>query len=134
MDIAGWIQVTASLATIFTIMFLFFQSRMQTLSTKNQVYQNFVSNSLEIDRVLIEYPQFRKYIYGNEPLDRSNPDWDQIMGIEELVVDVVENIEVFRNEIPEDRVEGWMEFVAQTRASSAYREFNDNYSKWYKTK
>ena len=131
MDIAEYIQITASLATIITILFLFFQSRAMTLSTRNQVYQNFVSNSLEIDRVLIEYPQFRKYIYGNEPLDRSNPDWDKIMGIEELIVDVVENIEVFKNEIPANRIDGWMEFVAQTRSSSAYKEFRDNYSKWY---
>lgn len=134
MNVTEWIQVLASLATIVTILFLFFQSRMQTLSTKNQVYQNFVSNSLEIDKVLIQYPQFRKYIYGNEPLDTSNPDWDQIMGIEELIVDVVENIEVFMNEIPANRIDGWMEFVAQMRSSSAYREFKNNYSKWYKTK
>lgn len=119
--------LVTALATFITLFYLKRQMRMQTdqmriqtVSTNSQVYQNFVNNSLEIDRMLIQYPQFRKYVYGNDPLSKNDPDYDLIMGIEKLVVDVVENIKVFENEIPAKYIDGWMNFVKDVESSSAY--------------
>ena len=123
--------LVTALITFVTVCFLYRQIKMQTVSTNNQVYQNFVNNSLEIDRTLIQYPQFRKYVYGNEPLDSSNPDYELIMSVEELIVDVVENIDVFKKEIPEEYVDGWDNFVELVKKSSAYDEFINHYGYWY---
>ena len=119
--------LVTALATFITLFYLKRQMRMQTdqmriqtVSTNSQVYQNFVNNSLEIDRMLIQYPQFRKYVYGTDPLSKNDPDYDLIMGIEKLVVDVVENIKVFENEIPAKYIDGWMNFVKDVESSSAY--------------
>ena len=77
---------------------------------KNQIYQNFVNNSLEIDRMLIEHPQFRKYIYGNETVNKDTLDLDLLMSMIELVNDVVENIYVYEKYIPKKTQNGMAEF------------------------
>lgn len=114
------IEFCALIISIITILFLIYQTRIQTITTKNQIYQNFVNNSLEIDRALIEHPEMRDYVYGNKEVDEAKVDVNLLMSIEELLVDVVENIYVFRNSLPAKRREGWMEFARNVRQSPAY--------------
>jgi len=100
------VQLLASIVTIITVVFLFYQSKIQTISTKNQVYQNFVSNSLEIDHVLIKYPHLRKYVYGNTRIREDEVDVELLMSVIELMIDVVENIHVSKITSPRRDVTG----------------------------
>jgi len=138
MGYLDWVSVAASIATVLTVIFLIYQIRMetkatelQTAATKSQVYQNFVTNSMEIDHILIEHPEMRKYVYSDAEIG-ADVDMDLLMGIEELIVDVVENAEIFRDQIPEDRRIGWDKFIKQVKGSSAYQKYKElGYSEWY---
>ena len=132
MDSIVLAQLITSVATLVTVLFLFYQIRMQTISTNNQVYQNFVSNSLSIDRVLIEHPEMREYVYSNTPIDPQKVNIPLMMGIIELMIDVMENIEVFKDQIPKERLGGWMQFIADVRESSAYKYYmSQTTASWY---
>jgi hypothetical protein len=126
-------QLIASLATAVTVLFLVYQIRLQTVSTNNQIYQNFVSNSLEIDKALIAHPELRKYIYGNEPIDPDKVDVNLLLSVEELVVDVVENVKIFEKQIPHDNLIGWKNFIRRVESSSGFDYFMDACGHWYDT-
>jgi len=126
-------QLVASTATAITVLFLVYQIRLQTISTNNQIYQNFVSNSLEIDKALIAHPELRKYIYGNEPVDPEKVNVDLLLSVEELVVDVVENVKIFENQIPRENLIGWKNFIRRVESSSGFEYFMEACGHWYDT-
>ncbi len=126
-------QLVASTATAITVLFLVYQIRLQTVSTNNQIYQNFVSNSLEIDKALIAHPELRKYIYGNEPVDPEKVNVDLLLSVEELVVDVVENVKIFEKQIPRENLIGWKNFIRRVESSSGFEYFMEACGHWYDT-
>ena len=131
MDWIALIQLVATAITLLTLVFLYLQIRVQIISTNNQVYQNFVNNSLEIDRILISYPEMRQYVYSDVHIDPEKVDIPRLMSITELLIDVMENIEIFKEQIPKDRIDGWMAFVDAVKNSSAYRMYMDIHGSWY---
>ena len=131
MDWIALVQLIATVATLLTLVVLYIQIRVQSISTKNQVYQNFVNNSLEIDRILIQYPEMRQYVYSDTPINRESVDIPLLMSITELLIDVLENIEVFKDQIPRERIKGWMDFVTTVENSSAYKMYIEVHGSWY---
>lgn len=131
MELADTIQILTITFSAITLVFLLYQSKVQTTTTKNQIYQNFVNNSLEIDRMLVEHPEFREYIYGTKKIDEKEVDVNLLMSATELVIDAVENIYVFEDNIPKDRWKGWMKFAEQVEGSSAYEYYLDHIGGWY---
>ena len=121
MELADIIQILTITFSAITLVFLLYQSKVQTTTTKNQIYQNFVNNSLEIDRMLVEHPEFREYIYGTKKIDEKEVDVNLLMSATELVIDAVENIYVFEDNIPKDRWKGWMKFAEQVEGSLVRR-------------
>lgn len=131
MELADTIQILTITFSAITLVFLLYQSKVQTTTTKNQIYQNFVNNSLEIDRMLVEHPEFRAYIYGKKEIKPEEVDTELLMSATELVIDAVENIYVFEDDIPKDRRDGWLKFAEQVEGSTAYRFYLDNTKGWY---
>lgn len=79
MDLANTIQILTITFSAITLVFLLYQSKVQTTTTKNQIYQNFVNNSLEIDRMFVAHPEFRAYIYGNKEIKPEEVDIELLM-------------------------------------------------------
>ena len=131
MELADTIQILTITFIAITLVFLLYQSKVQTTTTKNQIYQNFVNNSLEIDRMLVEHPEFRDYIYGTKKIDENEVDTDLLMSATELVIDAVENIYVFEENIPKDRRDGWLKFAKQVEESTAFEYYLKNTKGWY---
>ena len=50
----------------------------------------------------------------------------------ELVIDVSENIEVYKKYIPKSRREGWFNFVKDTKKTPAYKFYMEKHKEWYK--
>ncbi len=126
-------QLITSTATAITVLFLVYQIRLQTISTNNQIYQNFVSNSLEIDKALIAHPELRMYIYGNEPVNPEKVNVNLLLSVEELVVDVVENVKIFEKQIPRENLIGWKNFIRKVESSSGFEYFMETCGHWYDT-
>lgn len=111
---------------------LIYQSINLKQTIHSQIYQNFVANSLEIDRILIEKPELRKYVYYGEPVDEKTENIDQILSFIELVIDISENIEVHKKFIPKARRDGWFAFVNDTKKTPAYKFYMEKHKEWYK--
>lgn len=131
MDLANTIQILTITFSAITLVFLLYQSKVQTTTTKNQIYQNFVNNSLEIDRMFVAHPEFRAYIYGNKEIKPEEVDIELLMSATELFIDAVENIYVFEDDIPKNRRDGWLKFAKQVESSSAYAFYLKNNGEWY---
>ena len=124
-------EIIALVISGVTLVILIYQSLVLKWTIGNQIWESFVSNSLEIDRLLIENPQFRKYIYDGAEVTDDTEDLDKLMSIVELVMDITENIEVYTKYIPAARRKGWMQFVEDTKKTPAYHYYVRKYGKWY---
>ena len=130
MDIFNTITIIISIASLIG---LIYQSINLKQTINSQIYQNFVANSLEIDRILIEKPYLRKYVYYGEPIDENTENLDEILSFIELIIDVSENIEVYQKYIPKSRKDGWLTFVNDLKQTPAY-DYYKKHGSWYKTK
>ncbi|KRF45961.1 hypothetical protein ASH01_09335 [Terrabacter sp. Soil811] len=65
-------------------------------------YANANGMLLEVDRMVVDYPQFRPYLYGKKQLDPTDPDQDKILACAVMVLDIAEYIWQRRDEIQED--------------------------------
>lgn len=89
------LNIIATIISIISLIAVLFQSIILKVTIDNQIYSSFISNSVELDKILIEYPDIRKYVYDNEPVTDQTPDLDRIMSVVELAIDITENIEVY---------------------------------------
>lgn len=128
MKIYDIITIIISIAGLLGVIY---QSMNLRATINSQIYQNFVANSLEIDRILIEYPYLRKYVYGEESVTEETENLDQIMSFIELVNDITENIEIYKKYIPASRRKGWMAYVEDVKGTSAYHFYMRRYGDWY---
>ncbi len=127
-----WFDIITTIISLVSLMGLIYQSINLKQTINSQIYQNFVSNSLEIDRILIERPYLRKYVYYGEPIDETTENLDEILSLVELIIDVSENIEVYKKYIPKSRKQGWMTFVNDIKSTPAYAFYCQKHSLWYK--
>lgn len=125
-------DVVTLLISLVSLIGLIYQSINLKQTIQSQIYQNFVANSLEIDRILIDKPELRKYVYYGEPIDEKTENLDQVLSFIELVIDISENIEIYKKYIPRSRREGWFEFVSDIKKTPAYQFYMKKHKNWYK--
>ena len=54
-------EIVALVISIISLVAVFYQNFKTKVTLDNQIYSSFVANSLEIDRMLIEHPEVRKF-------------------------------------------------------------------------
>ena len=59
---------------------------------------------------------------------------DEIMSFIELIVDITENVEVYKKYIPRSRKKGWMRFVYDVKHTPAYEYYMKKHQLWYEVK
>ena len=59
------LNIIATVISIISLIAVLFQSIILKVTIDNQIYSSFISNSIELDKILIEYPDIRKYVYDN---------------------------------------------------------------------
>ena len=116
-------QLTTALTAIIALLLVVKQMHQLDETLRSQVYQGLIDNSLKIDELLIEKPEFRKYVYGQEMLDENTPDLDRIMSVMEYMVDVVDNVEAQEGFIPKAEKPGWRHFAKDVLGSPAAKYF-----------
>ncbi len=126
-------EIAALIISIVSFIAVLYQNLKMKVTLDNQIYASFVNNSLEIDHILIKYPEFRKYVYGGLPVDENTPDIDRLMSIMELVIDITENIEVYERYIPKSRRTGWLAFVKDVKSTPLHEYYQKMYGNWYET-
>ncbi len=125
--------ITATIA-FGSLIAVIYQSINLKVTIDNQIYQSFIHNSIEVDKVLIEYPNIRKYVYDDVPVSDDTEDLDRIMSVIELLVNITENIEVYMEYIPKSRRDGWRQFVNDIQSTHAYQYYMGKYGRWFMVK
>lgn len=125
------LNIIATVISIISLIAVLFQSIILKVTIDNQIYSSFISNSIELDKILIEYPDIRKYVYDNETVTDQTPDLDRIMSVVELAIDITENIEVYKKYIPKSRYDGWIQFVKDIESTCAYQYYMKKYGSWF---
>lgn len=125
------VNIIAAPVALITIVLLIRQTKQLDDTLKSQVYQGLINNSLLIDQLLIEHPEYRKYIYEQEkfPTDESNT--DELMGILDFLVDVVDNIKAQEKYIPKEALMGWRLFVRDVLDQPAVKYYMEKKGYWY---
>jgi len=135
MSVTELVQLIVNLiavpTAIVSVLFLTRQTRQLDETLRSQVYQGLIDNSLKIDQLLIEHPEFRKYIYGSEPVKDDTPDIDRLMGVIEFMVDIIDNLTVQERFIPKPLVKGWRNFAQEVLDSPAAKHFLQKHGSWY---
>jgi hypothetical protein len=124
----------ASLTAVIAIVLMIKQTRQLDNTLRSQVYQGLIETSFKIDELLIESPEYRKYIYGNEIINDNTPDIEKITGVIEYVVDIADNIMTQEEFIPKSERLGWMTFAKEILSSPAAKFFLKTNRKWYSGK
>ena len=124
-------QVITALTAIFAVLFIVRQMHQLDESLRSQVYQGLIDNSLKIDELLMEKPEFRKYVYGEQEIDETTPDIDRIMSVMEFMVDVVDNIKAQEAFIPKAEKPGWKHFTEDVLHSPAAEYFMQKHGLWF---
>ena len=80
---------------------------------ENQLYASFIKDVLEIDKILIKYPEYRKYIVESEPLPKymKSDDLNRLLSIEEMVIDSMENVAAHLSKIPKNQSRTWYDYL-----------------------
>lgn len=128
------ISVITAVIAFVSLIAVIYQSINLKMTIDNQIYQSFIHNSVEVDEILIEYPNIRKYVYDGVPISDDTEDLDRIMSVIELLVDITENIEVYINYIPKSRRDGWQQFVNDMQGTPAYQYYMGRYGNWFVVK
>lgn len=129
-------EIITAVAAIAGLIGLIYQSANLQETINSQIYQNFVAHSLEIDHILIERPYLRKYVYYNAEIEEDmDPErLDELMSFIEMIVDISENVEVYKRHIPKSRREGWMKYFHDVQSTPAYAYYMAYHAAWYVVK
>lgn len=128
------IEIITLAISIISLVAVIYQSINLKLTIESQIYQSFITNSLEIDKVLVEHPHLRKYVYYNEEVNDNTENLDEIMSLIELIIDTTENVEVYKKYIPKSRRDGWLVFVEDMKKTSAYKYYMKKHFLWFEEK
>lgn len=128
MSLAEIISICLSCISLIAVIY---QGIILRKTIANQIYESCISYSLEFDRTLIENPELRKYVYGNEPVDDKTENLDKIMSLMEFAVDIMENIEVHKKYIPKSRRKGWIKYINDIKNTNAYKFYMKKCGSWF---
>lgn len=128
------LEIITIVISVISLIAVIYQGIILKITIGNQIYDSFIGGSVELDKILIERPYLRKYVYDNAPVSEDTENIDEIMSTIELIVDLTENIGVYKKYIPKSRADGWLKFVQDTRETNAYKFFMSKYGEWFEVK
>lgn len=136
MSILETLQLILNIVTIpvaiVTVFLLLKQAKQLDETLKSQVYQGLIDNSLKIDQLMIENPEYRKYIYDHEPIPEEAKDLEKLWGILDFALDVVDNVKAQERFIPKPFLPGWRAFAALVLEQPATKYYMERkYGFWF---
>ncbi|HLV98467.1 MAG TPA: hypothetical protein VKT82_07285 [Ktedonobacterales bacterium] len=134
----GLLAIAQSLVSIIgipvalgSLLLLARQTRSLEKSIRSQVYQGLTENAFRIDEILLEYPQFRDYLYDGKEVGDDTPDLARLMMAVELIIDVFENLNVQRDNIPRPVLASWDNYKNHVLNTPAVAYYLNTHSDWY---
>lgn len=119
------LSLLISFVGALSLVFIFIQTRQTTTTMKASMYETMNTQTLEMDKIFLQYPHLRPYFYDNEDLSKI-PDektFNEVMIVAEYQLDFFDLVMTQLDYIPndEDSAEdkaNWKEYFADSFASS----------------
>lgn len=91
---------------------------------------------LDVDRFFFENPDVRPYVYSGRPLPeefhRGGKEYERLMAVAEMVVDLFDCIFTQTDDMSEDFKESWCDYLATIGSrSDLLRYFVTQHAEWY---
>jgi len=138
MTLADWLQLAslgfvsaALLVNALQLREVGKQSKAQTNTLQSQVYQGLINVSLRIDEILIERPRFRRYIYGDAASPADDIDIDELEGVIELVLELIDNVQTQQEFIPKSNREGWRKYSEHILSRPLVAAYLEQHGPWF---
>lgn len=98
------------------------------VSATSALYEQMVS----IDRFFIEKPELKGFVYHNEDIVLSDPNYRKVRSLAEMMADLMEHIYLQKNNLPEAVWLNWKAYMAELyKTSPILRQHFDENRDWY---
>ncbi|WP_261553549.1 hypothetical protein [Frankia tisae] len=133
MDISNIVALVALILSIgATALSVSDARRNRTVTT----YNSTTDLALQIDRIFIEYPQWRPHFYDGQPIpaDSTHQDRSQVLAITEFCLDILECIWDRKLEYSKRDLNSWRAWILDLfNSSQVMRSYFSANSTWYPT-
>ena len=129
MDIFNVVTITLSFLTLIALLY---QSMSLTKSLKTQSYQHIITSQISVDRVFLEYPELRPFLYEN--VDLPNPDTElgrRARVVIDVALNVIDSTYQQRELIPDEMLNSWLHYASQVTNNKGVRQFLTENPDWY---
>ncbi|HEX6751680.1 MAG TPA: hypothetical protein VF092_30585 [Longimicrobium sp.] len=138
-QVQAWMSVIAALIALGGFLAVWFQIKQLKEAVQAETHGRIYEHALEVQRVFLEYPEFRRFFYDRVSLDgggiRSGSlEHARLLAFAELVADYLEHISLQCEHVPEDVQEAWKNYRDHLIANSPLlcsflKENRRNYSR-----
>lgn len=129
MDIFNVVTITLSFLTLIALLY---QSMSLTKSLKTQSYQHIITSQTSVDRLFLEYPELRPFLYEN--VDLPNPDTElgrRARVVIDVALNVIDSTYQQRELIPDEMLNSWLHYASQVTNNQGVRQFLTENPDWY---
>ena len=126
------ISALGFLGLIVSVLILNNQTNQATKATFATVYQGIAAQMQDLDKLFIEMPDLRPYIYRGKPLPDDERERDKVLATAELLVDLADHFIAQSPLLPQHHQRGWVEYFGDMyRTSPAIRHYWSECGEWY---
>ena len=125
-----------SVATIalsfLTLIALLYQSISLTKSLKTQSYQHIITSQTSVDRIFLDYPELRPFLYDDVELPDINTDLGRRARVViDIALNVIDSTYQQRDLIPNEMLTSWLHYASQVTNNKGVLQFLSENPDWY---
>ena len=129
MDIVNIMTIVFSFLTLIALLY---QSMSLTKSLKTQSYQHIIDSQTSVDKIFLQYPELRAFLYDN--VDLPNPDTElgrRARVVIDVALNVIDSTYQQRDLIPDEMLGSWLHYASQVTNNKGVRQFLTENPDWY---
>lgn len=129
MDIVNIVTIVFSFLTLIALLY---QSMSLTKSLKTQSYQHIIDSQTSVDKIFLQYPELRPFLYDN--VDLPNPDTElgrRARVVIDVALNVIDSTYQQRDLIPDEMLGSWLHYASQVTNNKGVRQFLTENPDWY---
>jgi hypothetical protein len=109
------------------------QARRGAQATEASTYQNISSLMIDVDRLFVDHPAWKKYFYGHGLiLNEDDPDHEAVVSVAEMLVDFGDNVRMQAKMLPDYEWPAWGSYFQDLyQKSPTLRDFLNSRPDWY---
>jgi len=131
---AGFIVVAITLIILIKqVGQMTIQTKYVAKSLKVSAYESVANQMVMVDEVFIRQPEFRPYFYSGKCINKDDADYDKVVAIAELILDVSDSVLIQSKQFPQVWPQRWWgEYIIDSFSNSPLLcEYLSTLQNWY---